>query len=281
MDNFPEDLPLSNDPQEALRIENQLLQLKLRAELGAHSLSMADIPPDIENEFLKNILAFEQAAARKSKQIKIYELIGQPDFKRSNQLNNENIEAALSDIIDLLSQKSIAIDFLGEYDSRTRYEFITLELFEYETDDTIIPGMVRHFTYEDFHPNHNLDIENRAMEFISAWFKQTLNATNWALGNQFILPNGSLLTKVEVVEKLKALFDLYIGFTNCQYIIKDIAFELNENTGMGYAEGAVKYTALTYARESVLIEGPFKLYFSMEHDWWSIVYFVFPGFEFG
>ncbi len=274
------DFPQENDPQEALRLENELLKLKLIAELGAKSDSIADIPPEVENQFLKNILAFEQATAQGSKQIPIYQLLGQPAFKPSGEISDANIEKAFADIIDLLSQKSIAVDFLGTYDSRTKYEFITLELFDHETDDTIIPGMVRHFTYEDFHPNHKWDIENRAIEFISGWFDQTLDARNWSLGDQFILPDGSLLSKKDAIEKLRAVFDEYAGFFNCQYIIKDIDFELNGNSGMGYAEGSVKYSALTHTQESMLIEGPFKLYFSMEHGWWSIVYFIFPGFEY-
>ena len=278
--NFPEDLPLSNSPQEALRMENQLLQLKLIAELGAQANSMTGIPPDIENQFLKNVLAFEQATAQGLKQVKVYELIGKPDFKLSSQINDENIENALTDIIGLLLQKSIAIDFLGEYDSRAKYEFITLELFEYETDDTIIPGMVRHFTYEDFHPNHKLDIENRAMEFISNWFKQAINSQSWELGDQFILPDGTILNKEQVAEKLNFFFDCYTSFTDCQYFIADIGFELRESNGMGYAEGGLKYTAITQNGETLPIEGPFKLYFSMEHAWWSIMYFIFPGFEF-
>jgi len=277
---LPEDSPLSNDPQEALRLENELLRLKLIAELGAKSDSTAGIPPDVENQFLKNILAFEQAAARGSKQVPVYQLLGRPGFKSSSQISNEKIEEALADIVDLLSQKSIAIDFLGTYDSRTKYEFITQELFEHVTEDTIIPGMVRHFTYEDFHPNHKQDIENRTIEFISGWFGQTLDASNWSLGGQLILPDGSLLSKIDAIEKLKKNFDEYAGFFDCQYIIKDIGFELNGNSGMGYAEGSVKYSALIHTQESMLIEGPFKLYFSMEHGWWSIVYFVFPGFEY-
>ena len=75
------DFPQDNDPQEALRLENELLTLKLIAELGAKSDSTADIPPEVENQFLKNILAFEQATAQGSKQIPIYQLLGRPAFK--------------------------------------------------------------------------------------------------------------------------------------------------------------------------------------------------------
>lgn len=45
------------------------------------------------------------------------------------------------------------------------------------------------------------------------------------------------------------------------------------------AEGAVKYDAVLTTGETVHLEGPFKLYLSNEDGWWSIFYFVFPGFD--
>ncbi|MFA6945665.1 MAG: hypothetical protein WC220_07140 [Pedobacter sp.] len=62
--------------------------------------------------------------------------------------------------------------------------------------------------------------------------------------------------------------------------ISDINFELQEDAGMAYAERIMNYTALTENQERIQVEGPFKLYFTLEHEWWSIYYFVLPGFEF-
>lgn len=154
-----------------------------------------------------------------------------------------------------------------------------INLFDEETDARI-PGMIMHFTYEDFHPNHKLDIESKTREFISGWFKQEIDEHSWELAEKFILPNGITLSKDRIAKKLKNVFDSYKAFKNCQYFIDGINFELKEDTGMGYAEGAVKYTAVINDHENILAEGPFKLYFSLEYDWWTIYYFVFPGFEF-
>ena len=49
---------------------------------------------------------------------------------------------------------------------------------------------------------------------------------------------------------------------------------------MAYAEGIMKYTAFTEDQDIIQLEGPFKLYFTLEYEWWSVYYFVLPGFEF-
>jgi len=275
------DAPLSEDPEENLRIENELLHLKLNAEFGAQSHSFSNLPPEIENEFLKNVLAFERAAESEEK-IKVYDRLGKPAFAPASSLNDDAITTALEEIITLLEEKNIAVDFSGEYDDRTKYTFITEELFEHEMGmfGMGAPGMVTHYSYEEFHPNHALDIKNRAEEFITNWFEQKFGEYSWEIGDPFILPDGQTLAKKEVLQKIQKVFDCYTGFADCKYVIADINFELNENTSLGYAEGGAKYTATLENNEKMVIEGPFKLYLSSEHGWWSIFYFVFPGFEF-
>ncbi len=279
MENIPsDDTPLSSDPEEDLRMQNEFLRLKVLAELGTTLQTIENLPPTIENEFLKNILAFESHNAR-AKRIRVFDLLGRPDFTPCANLNDDNIEKALNSIINLLSEKNIVVDFLGTYENRTKYSFITEELFEHETDDMISIGMTMHFIYEEFHPNHQLDIESRTNEFIAALFKQQLHEQPWTFSKQLIHPSGKTWTKFEMADKLKEAFKTYLGFNGCQHYISNISFDLNLPTGIGYAEGAVKYVAITECQESKQIEGPFKLYFSLEDDWWSIFYFLFPGFE--
>ena len=210
----------------------------------------------------------------------MYDLLEKPFFKLSNKLNDRDLKKALRKITGLLAKKQIVVDFAASYDSRTRYRFITEELFEEQTDDFIVPGMIRHFTYEEFHPNHKLDIENRTMEFLSHWFDRSFDEHSWELSDAFILPDGKILSKAEVSKKLKTVLDCYTDFTDCKYSIDDIRFELNNDTGMGHAEGTVKFNAILENHEVKSFEGPFKLYLSLDTEWWSIFYFVFPGFEF-
>jgi hypothetical protein len=273
------DQPLSDDPEENLRMENELLRLKLQAELGGQSHSSGNLPPELENEFLKNILAFEHNYAN-SKRITIYDLLGKPEFKKTEDLNDEAIELALEEVTNLLAKKNIMVHFDEECNSRTRYHFITEELFEKETDDFKIPGMTTNFDYEEFHPNHKKDIQNRAIEFLSGWFKQSFDENSWELADYFVLPDRRVLSKKDIIAQLKNIFNTYKAFTNEDFFIKEIKFELNENGGLGHAEGGVKYDAVLENGETIVIQGGFKLYLSNENGWWSIFHIVFPGFKY-
>ena len=274
---------LSSDPEENRKLENEILKLKLQAQYGdAFKMeSMADLPSEIESEFLKNIIAYEEAH-QNVEYIKVYERLGKPEYKNAIELTDEQISGELAYLNKIMKEKNIVLDVLSKYDDRTIYTFITEELFEHKTEKAgLIPGMVTHFTYEEFHPNHKYDINKRAMEFLSGWFEQKFSEYSWELGDSFILPNGAIFTKEDVLNKIKLVFQSYEKFTNCQFTINNISFQLNDEvaTGMGHAEGGVKYDALLENREQLHIEGPFKLYMSYEYDWWKIFYFVFPGFE--
>lgn len=272
-------LPLSHDPDENKRMENQLLQLKLKAELGVEAHISKNTPPSIENIFLKNMLAFETGLTN-AKEIRIYELIEKPNFIPEAKLDDSSLESGYNKLIDLLNQKQIALDFLSSYDYRTKYKFITEELFEEKVMNVQIPGMIMHFIYEEFHPNHRLDIKQKAEKFISSWFGQKIDNLLFSLADELIQPNGKIWKKDKIINKFSKVFDSYSQFNNGNYAIADINFELQEDIGLGYAEGLIKYTAITENQDKIQMEGGFKLYFTLEYEWWSIYYFVLPGFEF-
>ena len=281
MDNKNEspDLPLSDDSEENLRMENELMKLKLQAELGAKSFSASEIDPEIENAFLKNVMAFEQNWAS-AKPAKVYDLLGKPDFKRSDELDDEELEMALDQLCDLMSEKHMEVYFDDEVDSRTRYHFITEELFDHESTFIPMEGMTTCFDYEEFHPNHKKDIERRAEEFITQWFKRTLDEKCWELAQDFILPDRKILSRAEVVAQCKKIFDAYTGFEDGEFKVIDVGFQLEEYTGLGHAGGVVKYEAGLENGETVRIGGPFKLYMAFEGGWWSIFHIIFPGFTY-
>ena len=270
------DEQLSDDHDENLRMQNELLRLKLNAETGGDLSVFNELDPSVENEFLKNILAFESSYAG-AKRAKIFEILGRPDFKLVDNLDDEAIISELARLTDLLAANNFAIDFSGDYPDRIKYAFITEELFDKEADDLKVPGLTTHFDYEEFHPNHKQDIQNRTQEFISGWFERDIAAFAWCLANQFVLPDGKTFTKAEIKQKLVDLFASYTSFTDCKFIIKDIDFHLNEGTGLGHAEGAVKYLANLENHEDILFNGPFKLYLEYQYGWWSVFYAVFPG----
>jgi hypothetical protein len=114
---------------------------------------------------------------------------------------------------------------------------------------------------------------------MTEWFKQGFSEYSWELANQFILPDRRIMSKKDVIAQMNNIFAAYDEFKNEDYFIKEIKFELNENGGLGHAEGGVRYDAVLENGETILIQGPFKLYFSLEVEWWSIFHIVFPGFK--
>jgi len=273
-----ENFPMSYDPDENKRMENELLQLKLMAELGVDAHISANTPASIENIFLKNMLAYEKGLAE-AKEINIFGLIGKPDFVSETILDDTSIETALNKIMDLLNEKQIALDFLGNYEDRKKYKFITEELFEEKVMNIQLPGMIMHFIYEEFHPNHKLDIRNKTEKFINSWFIQENENLSFSLADILVLPDRKVWKKEKVIDKFAKVFNSFPKFKNGKFTITEINFEIKEDIGLAYAEGIIKYDAYTENQDKIEFEGPFKLYFTLEYEWWSIYYFVIPGFE--
>ena len=278
LDNLP-DGPLSDDPEENLRMENELLRLKLKAELGGESFSSGGLNPEIENEFLKNVMAFEHNFAS-AKPAKVYDLAGKPDFKKADGLNDDEITTALEKITELLSEKNIEVYFGDddEYSSRTQYRFITEELFDHESTFVPMPGMTTCFDYEEFHPNHKKDIKRYAECFLTAWLERDIEACGRELSHQHILPDRKLLNKADVLKQIEIIFEAFTAFTDEKHEIFDIGFDME--AGMGHAEGGIKYRGVLGDGETIQFGGPFKLYFSYDNDYWGIVYMVLPGFKY-
>jgi hypothetical protein len=269
----------SEDHNENLHIENEILKLKMQAESNAFIVTEKDIPPDIEHMFLKHVQEWEDAH-KNVKQVKIYDYIQRPDYKPQFVLNDEEIGNELDRLTEVLKQNNVCLHVEGKYDPRIIYQFITEEFFDYETDDMRLPGLVQNFTYEEFHPNHKLDIQHRTMDFFEDWFERKFNNYSWELNDELILPDGKTFSKEEVLAKIQKVFDSYTVFNNVQFALGETSFQFDDGngTGLGHSEGMVKYSAMMENGEIVLIEGPFKLYMSHEHNWWNIFYFVFPGF---
>ncbi|MEI6947493.1 hypothetical protein V9K67_09895 [Paraflavisolibacter sp. H34] len=270
---------LPEDPDD-LRLENEILKLKLQAEMGAHFESSEELPPELEHQFLQQVVAFEEAS-RTVQTRKVYDILGQPSFRRLEELKPQEISPELNRLYGLLEARNMELDILGQYDDVIIYRFITEELFEHETDDFNLPGMIIHFTYEEFHPNHKMDMEERTREFFNDWFERRMNEYSWELGQNFVLPDARQLGREQVLAKLKAFFDAFPVFSEPAYQVDEIAFQWNEEakTGLGHVEGTVHYSAQMESGEEVEWEGPFKLYLSNDQGWWSIFYFIMPGFN--
>ncbi len=275
-----EEQNFSNDPEENLRIENELMKLKMQAERGAlFGGNTEQIPPEIEAQFLKNVQQFEDSYD-KANHITIYECIGKPAYKKPDELLPDEAENELRRLMELLHTKNIILEVLGQYELPVIYKFITEELFLEKIREINFPGYMHNFIYEEFHPNHNVDIGRTAQEFLDHWFEKKFDEDSFEIAHQVITAEGKTYSKDEMITKLCICLDSYKGFKNIKFKGSDTNFEWDETKkrGLGHAEGMFKYDAEIENGETIQIEGPFKLYMINEDGFWRIFYFVFPGF---
>ena len=275
---------LNEEEREKLRLENEILKLKMQAQFGATfgGTESEEFTPEMEHAFLQNVLAFEEQYQNR-KMIKVYDLVGRPEFKSVALLNEEEIKTELKRLVLHMKGKNVNIHVKAKYPGELLYKFITEELFEYETDDMQVEGMTKDFSYEEFHPNHKVDLEEATMRFLKNWFEQSFANDEYFFGTQMVLPHTSppsFISSEDVMKKMNLLFESYVKFDDCKFVLADIGFQWDDvhNTGMGHGEGAVKYFAELESGERKFIEGPFKIYFSNQNGAWLVMHFIFPGF---
>jgi len=166
---------LNEEEREKLKLENEIRKIKLSLEKGAQFMNDPDapeLPPELENEFLNYIEQFDKMN-EDSQTVIIYDKIGRPEFKKVTEIDDELMEYELDKLLDLLMEKSICVEAIYEVDDREFYRFITEELFLHETYDIfMMPGMITHFTYEEFHPNADEDIKRNAQDFVESYFNK-------------------------------------------------------------------------------------------------------------
>jgi hypothetical protein len=270
-----------NGPSFELPLENELLILKLKAEFGTECTSGDhDIPPEVVNEFLRSVYEFEHRFREPRPLITVYKKLGSPAYQRCDAIPDTHIGIELKRVKRLLNQCQLELDILGDYSDRQIYKFITEEFFFHQMDDLDMKGYVHHFCYEDFYPNYELEIRQRSVDFITQWLSRQLGEYSLSLPESFVHPDSREFSKEDILKRLKHLFDAYISFSECSYRINEIKFEWNDakQNGKGHVEGWVKYDALTEGGEIITYDGPFEFYLSNTGTWWSIFYFVFPGF---
>ncbi|WP_118953286.1 hypothetical protein [Taibaiella helva] len=269
----------SDDPEEQLRIENELLRLQLQAETGADIHQLEDVPPEVEHAFLNNILAFERQLDSVA-EVSIYKILGEPkDFRDAAALNDEQIEKELERLEVFMRDKNIEVDYGAEYPARLKYKFITEELFQHETQQFDIPEMVNHFIYEEFHPNHRLTIEGIAEDFLEMWLDRQIDEQSFIFSDTFRTDNDGVYTKEQFLGHIRNIFAAYLSFDNGGYRISNIAFEEGngEPEGPGYAEGMITYNATLESKETETVEAPFRISMAWINGYWEIVNVIMPG----
>jgi hypothetical protein len=282
---LPEDENFSDDPEENLRMENDFLKMKMMAESGGifGSNSESDLPPDIENQFLKNVIEFERVYANAKPQ-KIGDLLGNPVFENEKDLDDKKFKTEYIRLKKLLKDHNINVDFITQQTDRVKYHFITGELFEHETDFVPVKGMTTNFIYEEFHPDHKKDITEITNDFLNDFFDRKLSIDTHYINQEIILPDGNVISKEQLINRFYSMYEVAVEFDDTSYQIENIEFEIKEETedshsGMGFSEGEIQYEMIFKDGEIKNIQGPFKIYFSRQWGFWNIVFFYLAGYN--
>ena len=273
MKNSPED---ALDPIEDLMASNEIMKLKLELE---HSMVMSEsceLSPETENLWLNYVYDFEKSH-KKCGRTKVFDLMGRPTFAKYDSLNNSQIRRELSGLRTLMAEKNIALDCLCEYDDVAIYRFITEELFEFEMDSFIMEGMVRHFIYEEFHPNHDHDLRRYATRFIESILSRRWNEEyDQLMLTDQISFQGSDYAPAKISSIVLAFQEAHILIVVEKIEIERVTSDIANDRGT--VEAHLAYIVHPREGKKRLFEGKCTIHFVYENDDWSISAFELPGF---
>ncbi|MEO5943064.1 MAG: hypothetical protein ABIP30_01760 [Ferruginibacter sp.] len=272
----------SDDPTEHYGIENEILRMKLKAQFG-DAFQMggdAHLPPEIENQFLKNVIGFEEASEN-AEYTTIYEKLGKPAYKAAGDLSAEELAPALQHLMKLMKEQGINLEFCdGPYEDALIYRFVTEEFFSHQVEKRSFFGNGWNFIYEEFYPNDKAEITKNTHAFIKHWMRREFDEYSMELANEINLADGSILNRDEAIRKMNIFLESFVEFKNDGYNIKDLNFEINEDgNGFGFSEGMIKYDAVMESNETIHYESPYKFYMHRIDKFWDIFYFIMPGFK--
>jgi hypothetical protein len=268
------------DDNESLKTENDFLRMKLMLERGAYfGGENKELPADIENQFLNNVMAFEKQFDER-KRIKLFDRIGRPQhFKPVGDISDNEIEEAYKSLLDYLNEHSIDFSVCSpNIKVRELYRFVTEELFDHEMDDMNLPGWTTNFIYDEFYPDAVYDNTRDAEDCIrfilkkeSVEFMYHCRCKNLQLNGHHSLTEDKC---IEVVNRFKLAYD---GLEINEINVLECIVDGKESC----VSGNYSITA-TSANENQQLTGNWKLIFERDEDfgYWYINNIQIDGIDF-
>jgi len=209
--------PPDDDFQDRIqRILNEKKREELSEKYGAEfSLEDdSDLPPEVEAQWLDNIEEFERQFENATR-IPLREFVGAPSPRPLADIPSAGLETELNQLLDLLAEHEIFVDFLHDIETAEAYRFITEELLDEEVDNIRIPGMQSHFIYEEFHPNDKEDAQMWAKEFLNAFFTNDEEQLTVAVSNEELRDEqGEPITPAQMHQRMAQFHAGYAFISN-------------------------------------------------------------------
>lgn len=277
---MPEEMnPL--DKQEALKAENDFLKMKLMLEHGAifgPGEANPNVPAEIENEFLKQVARFEDEWS-KLKRITIFEKIGKPThFKPVAEIPPGKIRDAWCELFSYMIEHGVQLDACSpNVTEQELYRFTIEELFNEETEDMDIPGMMTCYIYDEFHPDPVYDntrmVENDLLNDIFSareLFREIqYNKSGFVFNGKKYDDWASFKKKID---NFKSLFDKF-----SMELLSTESCEVSEKDCCVRGQYAVKATS---KNEAIHFKGGFKVKLVKdEFNYWNFSVITIEGFN--
>ncbi|NOS90319.1 MAG: hypothetical protein HOP30_00200 [Cyclobacteriaceae bacterium] len=262
--------------EDELKAENELLKLKLELEHGMKGHHSEGLSPAMENQWLNQIYNFEKLY-KETPRVKVYDFIGRPDFVPIQSLPENEIVAALEALENAMQAKGVELSCLCEYPAATIYQFITEELFEHEMDGIRMEGMMTHFTYEEFHPNHAYDINRLITDFIDSLLTKQWNEQfdGMSLASQITF-NGAQHEQAAMNAIILTFQEAHPSISFDQLAVEEIKFDLENGTGT--AKATIAYTLRQHQQKTESVSGSCAFQMVMEYGYWCLTSIEIPGF---
>jgi hypothetical protein len=257
--------------EDELRAENEVLKLKLELEHGMKDMGAdAYLDANTQYQWLNYIYNFEQLH-KNAKKISVYDAIGRPAFIKANELSVERITQELDRLFSIMHEKGVALDMLAEYEDEVIYRFITEELFAHEMDEVRIEGMVHHFTYEDFHVNHDYDLRQYAEEFMSTLTREKWNEKFHSLMlYKTVRYKGVNYDEKNVSPILQSFWEGFRPFRLDQVKIDEVSIDMENGRSV------VEITVIFSDDRNTNQTGRCTLHFIFDYGYWYIREFTLP-----
>ena len=263
------------DPEDELKAENEVLRLRLELEHGMVMEDHGTLSIEAENQWLQQVYDFEQQW-RDVPRVKVYDFIGSPDFVPLSELQGHEMKDALKNIELILEEKGIALDRGSKYDDAVIYQFITEELFQYEMDGMSVEGMMHHFIYEEFHPDHDDDIRRIVTDFVKSIFRKAWNEEFDALHlAETVSLNGKKYNSSGISSVILVFQEAHRSFVMEHFTIEEVT--MNAEAGEGMVKAKLAYTRESLQGELVQQEEECTFRVVMENGYWNIALFKLPG----
>ena len=274
MKQLPPPFPDSDDE---MRASNELLKLKLELEHGMRSYESDGLNPELENKWLKYIYKHEQLF-RDCGKVTVYDYIGRPSFTAIEDLERKQVTAELERLLSIMKIYGVQLDCMCEYDDPVIYRFVTTELFGVEMDNIRMPGLVNHFTYEDFHMNNQYEIERIGIDLIKSIYNHEWRAeydSVWVASA--VKCNG-------ILQDFHGFSSVVLGFQQRHSFLEIRELHVNEvsvdeTNGHGQMTATLVYLSQLHAGQPERQKGDCAISYQKDKEtgYWSIIDINMPG----